>query len=308
MKYTAFLAAFAALLIANQSVNAQGALTPPGAPAESQKSLQEIYNAIQSAKVEFANLVQQAVPSVPGMVTVLGGTLPEGSSLEGQKVTTFYIGKFEVTWDEWQEVLGWAAGNGYNDLANGGLGSAGNHPVRDVNWYDVVKWCNALSEMKNLTPVYSVNGSIYRNGEFGHDGSGVVAMSSCANGYRLPMEAEWEWAARGGVISRGYDYSGSNDVNNVAWYWNNSSGASTGLFEGRGTWPVGTKEPNELGIYDMSGNVWEWCWEKIQPDRRRLRGGSWENDSMNCAIEFRDEGNYTNHRNYVQGFRLARSY
>ncbi len=155
MKHTALLAALAALLIANQSANAQGALAPAGAPAESQKSLQEIYDAIQSAKAEFATLVQQAVPSVPGMVTVLGGTLPEPSELAGEVVSTFYIGKYEVTWDEWQEVRAWAVEQGY-DLENVGEGSAGDHPVRNVSWYDVVKWCNAKSEMEERVPMYYI--------------------------------------------------------------------------------------------------------------------------------------------------------
>ena len=310
MKHTSALATLAAFLITNQSANAQGALTPPGAPAESQKSLQEIYDAIRSTKAEFATLVQQAVPSVPGMVTVLGGALPTESGLAGQTVATFYIGKFEVTWADWQEVRDWAVSNGYSDLANVGEGSAGNHPVRNVSWYDVVKWCNALSERESLSPVYCVNGTVYRIGEFGIEGSSVVQIEPAAKGYRLPSEAEWEWAARGGVESKQFNYSGSNNIDEVAWYLNNSFGADVDLdSQTRGTWSVAQKFPNELGIHDMSGNVWEWCWDFASASNslRRSRGGAWWDGAEWFLLSSRNNS-YVTERFQSQGVRLARSY
>jgi sulfatase modifying factor 1 len=250
-------------------------------------------------------------PNASAMIPVQGGTLPTSSGLADKSVSTFQIGKYEVTWDEWQNVREWAVSNGYTDLTNvggtypTGTLNFGNLPVVYVNWFDAVKWCNAKSEKEGLTPVYVAYGDVYRSGMFAREvGSTTVTTNPSANGYRLPSEKEWEWAARGGSSSQGYIYSGSNDLNDVAWHGGNSIYGQLGY----SPHAAGMKAPNELGIHDMSGNVSEWCNDRLYGGYLKARGGSWSwSESANeYALAFRDYI-YDPVNTALVGFRLARN-
>jgi sulfatase modifying factor 1 len=146
----------------------------------------------------------------------------------------FAVSKYVVTFEQY-DLFCDEVGKPRRD--DGGTGR-GAQPA-NVTWYDAAEYCNWLSEKEGLTPCFAL----------------AVLATECdfaADGYRLATEAEWEYAARGGSFSQGYLYSGDNDPGQVAWFEDNSGGT---------THPVGQKAPNELGLYDMSGNMWEWCWD-----------------------------------------------
>jgi len=230
------------------------------------------------------------------MVRVEGGTFAMGNTLDGGgddekpvhqvTVSSFWMAKYEVTQREWREVMG----------NNPSHFDGENRPVEQVSWLDAINYCNKRSIKEGLTPCYTRSGD-------------TVTCNWQANGYRLPTEAEWEYAARGG---RDTQYAGSDDVDAVAWYYGNS---------GNRTQAVGQKCANGLGLYDMSGNVWEWCWDwygsysgSFESDPRGAssgsdrvyRGGSWYTFHALARVALRGRRS-PGDRGDLMGFRVVRS-
>ena len=246
------------------------------------------------------------VPS--GFSWIPAGAFTMGDSLDGMSdapvrtvtLSAFYMGVMEVTKAEWDLVRTWAVSHGYTDL-RAGVGNAANHPVHTVSWWDTIKWCNARSEKEGYTPCYTLSGTVMRTG------TTVPTVNWAATGYRLPTEAEWEKGARGGLSG-------------VRYPLGNSITLADANFSSSGAVAVGTYAPNGYGLYDMAGNVWEWCWDwygsyasgpQTDPrgassgSKRVNRGGSWSYDAYACRAADRDDSApvqaYTN-----LGFRPAR--
>jgi formylglycine-generating enzyme len=244
------------------------------------------------------------------MVRVEGGTYKMGSKDSDKTadndeqrehevtIKTFEISKFEITVWEWKQ---YTKANKLSMPAKPDWGWQDNYPINGITWEEAIAYCNWLSKKEKLQPVYSKQGPNY-------------VCNFKANGYRLPTEAEWEFAAKGGVKSKGYKFSGGNDANEVAWHKAISKNSPH---------TVGTKLPNELGLYDMSGNVWEWCWDWYNKDyykiekgdnpkgpemgeRRTVRGGSWDSQ-VNYLRPANRISTPQNKTHEFYGFRVART-
>ena len=232
---------------------------------------------------EFTSTVQLSDHVSLELIKVAHGSFKRGDGREITLTKDFWIGKYEVTQEQWKAVMGDQI---KADNANQPAGTdTGRHPMENVTWDDAMAFCRKLNDMTS------------GQRPDGYD-------------YSLPTEAQWEFAARGGTRSCGYEYSGSNKCREVAWYYENAN------FR---THEVGTKRGNELGIYDMSGNVWEWCRDWYERDYasdpefllgqatgadRVCRGGCWVSDARDCRAADR-YGSTPDDSDDDLGFRLA---
>ena len=249
-----------------------------------------------------------------GMVLIPGGSFTMGDTLDGDpnavpvtaNVSAFYMDTNLVTWSQWQGVYAYATNHGYGLYA--GAGKAANHPVYYVSWYNCVKWCNARSQQAGKVPVYYTDAGmtkVYTNLEV------TVYVNWGAKGYRLPTEAEWEKAGRGGLIGQRFPWGNTiswsqanyyvyrtGATNYYAYDVNGTSGHNPAWTSGGSpyTTPVGSFAANGYGLYDMAGNVYQWCWDwygtlyaggtdprgVATGSYRVYRGGCWPYDAFCC--------------------------
>lgn len=329
-----------------------GDLTPPGAPGPTMHTLEDIYQrlavlesnqVVLKGQLASAGLQQTSgqMVLIPAGSFVMGVTTNVGHEMISDAVpqhpvyvSAFYMDKHEVTSNLWREVYTWATNKGYS-FGAGWTAKASNHPVRAVDWYDSIAWCNARSQRDGFMPCYTnANGTVYTNAagnSFGGD------CNWAANGYRLPTEAEWEKAARGGKANRRFPWDDANTIQHARANYaaapalypydaNPTTGFHPDYIFGDPyyTSPVGSFAPNGYGLYDMAGNVAEWCWDwrrhdyySSSPDAdprgpagpllyRVMRGGSWDSQANYARAADRNISSYPAYMGNFIGFRCAR--
>ena len=279
-------------LLLTALVYGEGAMDMKNKPSSAKEKTTEPAQAENARNLPAQERIQVPVPEhlvwVEGGVFHMGNTLGEEDEkpIHEVRIRSFMIGKTEVTQKEYEALM--------RDNPSRFKGEA--LPVEQVTWYDAVEYCNKLSQKEGLTPVYT-----WREDQ--------IRADAGANGYRLPTEAEWEYAARerkpdtaGGIYPEG------EDLDSLAWYTENSDNK---------THEVALKVPNSRGLYDMAGNVWEWCWDwyggyetgtrALFPDPVRVtRGGSWNSKAQCLGSTYRHGGDPS--KGYSDlGFRVLRS-
>jgi len=241
----------------------------------------------------------------------MGGMTHMDPSAHEVILDEFRISETEVLFREWKEVRDWAVGAGY-EFENTGNAESGDEPVVHVNWYDAVKWCNAKSEKAGAKPCYYMNealeaANVYKKGQVD---LGTEMVDWDGGGFRLPTEAEWEKAARGGLVNQQFP-SG------------NTLTPQDANYSAKAVKPARCYPPNGFGLFDMAGNVWEWCWDRhfeatapvegvvLNPrgpangGRRVVRGGGWDDGAGLCCVSYHNSS-WPDYTSGARGFRVVR--